>query len=73
MQKYEGVRKRCFDKKEVVLPNVCVLIMVSNWQVGCIAPRVRDSRYTPRGVVRSTDQREYRIARPRRSGGGTPA
>ena len=25
---------------------------------------VRDSRYTPRGVVRSTDQREYRIARP---------
>jgi 3-oxoacyl-[acyl-carrier-protein] synthase-3 len=28
-------------------------------------PCVRDSRYTPRGVVRSTDQREYRIARPR--------
>jgi hypothetical protein len=27
---------------------------------------VRDSRYTPRGVVHSTDQREYRIARPRR-------
>jgi hypothetical protein len=26
---------------------------------------VRDSRYTPQGVVRSTDQREYRIARPR--------
>ena len=26
---------------------------------------VRDSRYTPRGLVRSTDQRECRIARPR--------
>jgi geranylgeranyl pyrophosphate synthase len=33
---------------------------------------VRDRRYTPRGVVRSTDQREYRIARPRLQGGGTP-
>jgi hypothetical protein len=32
------------------------------WAVVC----VRDSRYTPRGVVHSTDQREYRIARPRR-------
>jgi hypothetical protein len=33
---------------------------------GLLGTCVRDSRYTPYGVVRSTDQREYRIARPHR-------